>query len=204
MIESVTQEKFYKDVRHDSFCPAVPKDPRASRAGSSAAPAGAPSRTTRSGGAPSAPATNSGILNMLWDIFTMCQHTDQRLDVMDQRLQIVRRSQEIIHSQQDEPLHEFLDVPVFPPVSDPYGSLTPTELAALVLLMFLQTTMMRHRPTTMRRRRTMSSQLHFIALFPFWYLDDKGGEECYLYSYFSFYVACNMDKNLLNMWLVIL
>jgi hypothetical protein len=23
--------------------------------------------------------------------------------------------------------------------------------------------------------------LHFIALFPFWCLDDKGGEECYLY-----------------------
>jgi hypothetical protein len=36
MIESVVQEKFYKDVCHDSFCPAVPKNPRASRAGSSA------------------------------------------------------------------------------------------------------------------------------------------------------------------------
>jgi hypothetical protein len=56
---------------------------------------------------------------------------------------------------------------------------------------------MRRRPTMMRRRRTTSSQLHFIAFSPFWCLDDKGGEEC-----FSFYVACNMDKNLLNMWLV--
>jgi hypothetical protein len=37
MIESVAQEKFYKDVCHDSFRPAVPKDPRASRASSSAA-----------------------------------------------------------------------------------------------------------------------------------------------------------------------
>jgi hypothetical protein len=61
MIESVAQEKFYKDVHHDSLHPAVSKDPRASRAGSSTAP----SRTTRNGGAISAPATNSGILKML-------------------------------------------------------------------------------------------------------------------------------------------
>jgi hypothetical protein len=79
MIESVAQEKFYKDVRHDFLHPAVPKDPRASCAGSSAAP----SHTTHNGGAPSAPATHSGILNMLWGIFATCRHTDQRLDVMD-------------------------------------------------------------------------------------------------------------------------
>jgi hypothetical protein len=48
---------------------------------------------------------------------------------MDQHLQIVRRNQEIIHSQRDEPLQEFPDVHVFPPVPDPYGSLTPAELA---------------------------------------------------------------------------
>jgi hypothetical protein len=42
----------------------------------------------------------------------------------------VRRNQEIIHSQRDELLQEFPDVPVFPPVPDPYGSLTPAELAA--------------------------------------------------------------------------
>jgi hypothetical protein len=42
----------------------------------------------------------------------------------------VRRNQEIIHSQQDEPLQEFPDVPVFSPVLDPYASLTPAELAA--------------------------------------------------------------------------
>jgi hypothetical protein len=83
-------------VRHDSLRPAVPKDPRASRASSSATPAAAPSRTTRSGGAPSAPAPNSGILKMLWGIFATCQCTDQRLDVMDQLLQIVWRNQEII------------------------------------------------------------------------------------------------------------
>jgi hypothetical protein len=45
MIESVTHEKFYKDVHHDSLRFAVPKDPRASRAA-------APSHTTHSGGAP--------------------------------------------------------------------------------------------------------------------------------------------------------
>jgi hypothetical protein len=49
---------------------------------------------------------------------------------MDQRLQIVWCNQEIIHSQRDEPLQEFPDVPVFPPVPDPSGSLTPAELAA--------------------------------------------------------------------------
>jgi hypothetical protein len=86
MIESVAQEKFYKDVCHDSLRPAVPKDLRASRASSSTAP----SRTTRSGGAPSAPAPNSGILKMLWGIFATCWCTNHHLDVMDQCLQIVR------------------------------------------------------------------------------------------------------------------
>jgi hypothetical protein len=52
MIESMVQNKFYKDVCHDSLRPVVPKDPRASHASSSAAPAATPSCTTRSGGAP--------------------------------------------------------------------------------------------------------------------------------------------------------
>jgi hypothetical protein len=86
MIESVAQEKFYKDVRHDSLHPTVPKDPRASCAGSSVVAVAAPSRTIRSGGAPSTPAPNSSILKMLRGIFATCQHTDQRLDVRDQRL----------------------------------------------------------------------------------------------------------------------
>jgi hypothetical protein len=130
MIESVAQEKFYKDVCHDPLRPVVLKDPRVSCAGSSTRPAAAPSHTTRSGGASSAPATNSGILKMLRGIFATCRRTDQRLDVMDQRLQIVRRNQEIIHSQREELLQEFPGVPVFPPVLDPYSSLTPAELAA--------------------------------------------------------------------------
>jgi hypothetical protein len=67
--------------------------------GDSIAPVAAPSRTTRSGGVPSTSATNSGILKMLRSIFAICRCTDQRLDVMDQRLQIVRCNQEIIHSQ---------------------------------------------------------------------------------------------------------
>jgi hypothetical protein len=44
-------------------------------------------------------------------------------------MEIVHCNQEIIHSQRDEPLQEFLDVPVFPPVPNPYASLIPTELA---------------------------------------------------------------------------
>jgi hypothetical protein len=125
MIESVAQEKFYKYVRHDSLHLVVPKDPKASRAGSSAAPA----RTTRSGGASFASNTNNGFLKMFRGIFAMCQCTDQLLDVMEQRLQIVMRNQEIIHSQWDEPLMEFPDVPVVPPVPDPYTSLALAELA---------------------------------------------------------------------------
>jgi hypothetical protein len=52
------------------------------------------------------------------------------LDVIEQHMEIVRLNQEIIHSQRDEPLQEFPDVPVFPLIPDPYASLTPVELAA--------------------------------------------------------------------------
>jgi hypothetical protein len=129
MIEVATREKFYKNVAHEPLHPIVPKDPRTHRA-SSSTPAVAPSRTTHSGGASSTSSSNIGILKMFRCIFAMCCHTDQCLDVMDQRLQIVRRNQEIIHSQQDEPLFGFPDVTVYPPVPDPYDSLTPAELAA--------------------------------------------------------------------------
>jgi hypothetical protein len=92
MIEIVTKEKFYKDSRHDPLCPVVPKDPKASHAGSSTAPVAAPSHTTRSGGASSASSTNNGFSKMFRGISAMCQRMDQRLDVMEQRLQIVRRN----------------------------------------------------------------------------------------------------------------
>jgi hypothetical protein len=52
------------------------------------------------------------------------------MNMMEQRLEIVHRNQEIIHSQRDEPLHEFPDVSIYPPILDPYASLTPIELAA--------------------------------------------------------------------------
>jgi hypothetical protein len=68
---------------------------------------------------------------MLQGIFAMCWCMDQHMEVMDQRLQIVRCNQKIIHSQRDGPLLEFPDVPVFSPihVPDPYASLTLAELA---------------------------------------------------------------------------
>jgi hypothetical protein len=50
MIEVVTHEKFYKDVKHESLHPAVPKDPRTHRTTSLSLDV-APSRSTRSGGA---------------------------------------------------------------------------------------------------------------------------------------------------------
>jgi hypothetical protein len=127
MIEVVTKEKLYKDSRHDPLRPALPKDPRTSRASASASAA---PHTTHSGGASSASNANNGFLKMFTGIFAMCQHMNQRLDVMEQRLQIVRCNQEIIHSQQDEPLLEFPNVLVFLSVPDPYASLTPAELAA--------------------------------------------------------------------------
>ncbi len=126
MIEMVTKEKFYKDSRHDPLRPAVPKDPRTPRTASP--PTVAPSRSTRSGGTSSS-SQGSGMLKMLRGIFAICRRSDQRLDVMEQRMEIVRRNQEIIHSQWDEPLLEFSDVPVYPLVTDPYASLTPPELA---------------------------------------------------------------------------
>jgi hypothetical protein len=128
MIEVLAHEKFYKDVAHEPLRPIVPKDPRTSHTASSS-PAVTPSRTTHSGGASSSSSANFGILKMFWGIFTMCRRTDQCMEVMEQRIQIVWRNQEIIHSQWDDPLLEFPDVPVFPPVPYPYVSLTPTELA---------------------------------------------------------------------------
>jgi hypothetical protein len=70
------------------------------------------------------------MLKMFRGIFTMCRRTNQCLDFIEQRMKIVHRNQEIIHSQWDEPLLEFPDVPVYPLVADPYASLTPAELAA--------------------------------------------------------------------------
>jgi hypothetical protein len=128
MIEVVAHEKFYKDVAHEPLHPAVPKDPL-THCASSSAPAVPPFHTTRSGGSSSASSSISGFLKMFIGILTICHHTDQ-LAVMEQCLQIVQRNQEIIHSQRDKPLLEFLDIPVFPPIPDPYASLTPTELAA--------------------------------------------------------------------------
>jgi hypothetical protein len=117
----------YKDSRHDPLRPTVPKDSRTSH---TSALASAAPRTTHNGGVSSAFSTNNNFMKMFRGIFAMCRRMDQRLDVMEQRLQIVRRNQEVIHSQRDEPLQEFSDVPVFPPVPDPYASLTPAELVA--------------------------------------------------------------------------
>jgi hypothetical protein len=67
---------------------------------------------------------------MFQGIFTMCCHTDQCMDVMETRLNIIHHNHEIIHSQRDEPLIEFPDVPIYPLVPDPYASLTLAELDA--------------------------------------------------------------------------
>jgi hypothetical protein len=123
----VAHERFYKDVAHEPLHPAVPKDLMTHRA-SSSAPAMAPSHTTHSGGASSTSSSNTDFLKMFRGIFAMCHCIDLCMDVMEQRLQFVRRNQEIIHSQRNEPLLKFPYVPVFPPIPDPYASLTPAEL----------------------------------------------------------------------------
>jgi hypothetical protein len=129
MIEVVAHGRFYKDVTHEPLCSTVPKDPRTSHTASSSLVV-APSRTTRSGGASSSSSTNFGILKMFQGIFAICRHTNQHVEVMEQRIQIIRCNQEIIHSQQDEPLLKFPGMSVYPPVPKPYASLTPAELAA--------------------------------------------------------------------------
>jgi hypothetical protein len=67
----------------------VPKDSRTSHASASASTA---HRSTHNGGASSAFSTNSGLLKMFRGIFAMCQRTNQHLDIMEQRLQIVRHN----------------------------------------------------------------------------------------------------------------
>jgi hypothetical protein len=52
------------------------------------------------------------------------------MDVMECRIDILHRNQEIIHSQRDDPLIDFPEEPIYPPVPDPYASLTLAELAA--------------------------------------------------------------------------
>jgi hypothetical protein len=128
MIEVVAHERFYKDVAHEPLHPTVPKDPRTHRT-ASPPPAMTSSRTTRSGGASSSSSANSGFLKMFRGIFATCCRMDQCMYVLEQCHQIFWHNQEIIHSQWDEPLLEFPDVPVFSPVLDPYASLTPAELA---------------------------------------------------------------------------
>jgi hypothetical protein len=51
------------------------------------------------------------------------------MDVMDHHINILQWNQKIIHSQRDEPLIEFPEEPIYPPILGPYALLTPTELA---------------------------------------------------------------------------
>jgi hypothetical protein len=121
MIDVVAHERFYKDVEHEPLYPAIPKDPRSHR--TSPPPNVAPTHTSGSGGASSSYSTKFGFLKIFWGIFAMCHRIDQRMDVMETRLDIVRRNQEIIHSQRDESLFEFPDVLVYLPPPPLY--LTP-------------------------------------------------------------------------------
>jgi hypothetical protein len=129
MIETVAHERFYKYVAHEPLRPAVLKG-LAHRHTSPPPPDVTPTHTTYNGGASFSSSSNSGFLKMSWGIFAMCHRTDQRMDVMERRMDIIHRNQEILQSQRDEPLIEFSDEPVYPPVPNPYASLTLVELAA--------------------------------------------------------------------------
>jgi hypothetical protein len=105
MIKMVAHERFVKDVAHEPLHPALHKVPIHRR--TSPPPDASPSCTTRNSGASSSSSANSGILKMFWGIFSMCHHTDRHMDVLDHRTKILRRNQEIIHSQRDDPLIKF-------------------------------------------------------------------------------------------------
>jgi hypothetical protein len=128
MIEVVAHEKFYKDAAHEPLRPVVPNGP----AHHNISPPSdvAPAHSGHHGGASFSSSSNSGFLKMFQSIFAMCRRTDQRMDVMAHRLDIVHRSQDIFHSQWDETLIEFPHEPIYPPVPNPYALLTPSELAA--------------------------------------------------------------------------
>jgi hypothetical protein len=46
------------------------------------------------------------------------------MNVLERCTDIIRRNQDIIHSQRDDPLIEFPEELLYPPVPDPYASLT--------------------------------------------------------------------------------
>jgi hypothetical protein len=89
MIETVAHERFYKDVAHEPLHPALPKLPICHHTSPLDV---VPSHSTRSSGASSSSSANFGILKMFWGIFTMCHHTDQRMDVLEHRTNILRRN----------------------------------------------------------------------------------------------------------------
>jgi hypothetical protein len=105
MIEVVAHEKFYKDVAHEPLHPTVPK--ASPHRHISPPPDVAPAHSGHRGGASSS-SSNFRFLKLFRCIFAMCHRTDQRMDMMECHL----------------------DEPVYPPVLDPYASLTPNELAA--------------------------------------------------------------------------
>jgi hypothetical protein len=108
---------------------------------------------------------------------------------MEQRLQIMRRNQEIIQSQEDEPLQEFPNIPIFPLIPDPYASLTPAELVAFGIGPARVSSDDDDEAQTYINEETEDDEypallLCFIALFPFWCLDDKGRRELSLLVFF--------------------
>jgi hypothetical protein len=135
LIKTVAHERFYKDVAHEPFRPAVLKDLISCH--TSPSPDAAPTHTTHSSGASSSSSTNSEFLKMFQGIFAMCHHIDQCMDVMETCLDIVHHNQEIIHSQQDEPLIEFPDEPIYPP---------PLPTRPLCLIDFCRVSRFWHRP----------------------------------------------------------
>jgi hypothetical protein len=89
MLKIVAHERFYKDVAHEPLRPTVSKAP--ARRQPSPPPTVAPSRVTHNGGASSS-SSNSGFLKMFRDIFAMCCHTYQRIDVMEHCMDVLHHN----------------------------------------------------------------------------------------------------------------
>jgi hypothetical protein len=95
MIEVLAHERFYKDAAHEPLRPVVSKGPAHRHISPQDV---APTHTAHSGRASNSSSSNSNFLKMFQGIFSMCRRTDQHIDVMDRRIDILQRNQKIIHS----------------------------------------------------------------------------------------------------------
>ena len=114
MIEHVSKRTFVKDVVHQDLKPQIP----------SAASRPPPTASTSSS------TGRSGVLKFLKGIFAMCQRTQDTVDSVRARQNVLLENQCNLHrlTPNAPAFVEFAEEPVPPPVADPFSSLTPQEM----------------------------------------------------------------------------